>query len=134
MGNSPSLKYTKGLSTRHLDKSGGKRKGKGHEFVSNWLAAPINLGLRVTGRGGRFGKKHRRRSRYSRRRVSKKSDHKRSRSRFRRHRRRSRRFGYSHDMGPQVYNAHMQDGILLADNAFQWMGNPLARALNAGSG
>ena len=45
----------------------------------------------------------------------------------------SRKFGYSHDMGPRVYNAHMQDGILLADNAFQWMGNPLARALNAGS-
>jgi hypothetical protein len=46
---------------------------------------------------------------------------------------RSRLFGYSHDQGPQIYNAHMQDGILLADNAFQWMGNPEARAENAGS-
>jgi len=48
--------------------------------------------------------------------------------------RRSRSFGYSHDMGPNLYNAHMDDGILLADNAFQWQGNPLARALNAGGG
>jgi hypothetical protein len=36
-------------------------------------------------------------------------------------------------MAPHLYNAHMQDGILLADNAFQWENNPLARALNAGS-
>lgn len=48
--------------------------------------------------------------------------------------RKLRLFGYSHDMGPKLYNVHMDDGILLADNAFQWMGNPLARALNAGSG
>lgn len=51
---------------------------------------------------------------------------------IRRTRRRS--FGYSHDQGPQLYNVHMDDGILLADNAFQWMGNPEARAENAGSG
>jgi hypothetical protein len=37
-------------------------------------------------------------------------------------------------MGPRIYNAHMEDGILLADNAFSWMGNPEARAENAGSG
>ena len=47
---------------------------------------------------------------------------------------RTRRFGYSHDMGPHIYNAHMQDGILLADNAFNWMGNPEARSENAGGG
>ncbi len=40
------------------------------------------------------------------------------------------RFGYSHNMGPRVYNAHMSDGILLADNAFQ-NSNPLTRALMA---
>lgn len=57
----------------------------------------------------------------------------RSMKRSRSIRRSKRLFGYSHDMGPEVYNAHMDDGILLADNAFQWMGNPLARALNAGS-
>jgi len=55
--------------------------------------------------------------------------------RRRKSRRRSRRrFGYSHNQGPRIYNAHMQDGILLADNAFNWAGNPEARAENAGSG
>jgi hypothetical protein len=48
-----------------------------------------------------------------------------------RRRRRSRRFGYSHDQGPHMYNAHYSDGILLADNAFSWMGNPEARSENA---
>jgi hypothetical protein len=61
-------------------------------------------------------------------------DLKRSRRSKRSKRRSFRRFGYSHDQGPQIYNAHMQDGILLADNAFQWMGNPLERSENAGSG
>ncbi len=42
-----------------------------------------------------------------------------------------RRFGYSHDMGPRVYKTHMDDGILLADNAYNWQGNPEARAENA---
>jgi hypothetical protein len=68
--------------------------------------------------------KSRKRSNKSRKRSNK--SRKKSKSR-------KRRFGYSHDMGPNVYNAHYSDGILLADNAFQWMGNPLARALNAGS-
>lgn len=49
--------------------------------------------------------------------------------------RKSRRFGYSHDMGPNVYNVSQQKGgILLANNAFNWMGNPTARALMSGSG
>lgn len=47
---------------------------------------------------------------------------------------RSRKFGYSHNMGPKLYDASMNDGILLANNAFTWQANPLARALNAGSG
>jgi hypothetical protein len=46
---------------------------------------------------------------------------------------RSRKFGYSHDNGPKVFNASMHDGILLANDAFTW-GSPLDRALNAGSG
>lgn len=78
-------------------------------------------------------RRHHRKSKPRSRRHRRKSKSK-SRSKSRRHRRRSRRFGYSHDMGPQVYNAHMQDGILLADNAFTDLGNPLVRALNAGSG
>ncbi len=76
----------------------------------------------------KFGK--RRKSRKSRKvRKSRKSRKVRSRKS-----RKSRKFGYSHDMGPKLYNAHMQDGILLADNAFSWQGNPLARSLMAGSG
>ncbi len=43
-------------------------------------------------------------------------------------RRKSRR-SFGDNMGPKIYNARMQDGILLADNAFSWMGNPEARAL-----
>jgi len=47
----------------------------------------------------------------------------------------SRKFGYSHNQGPRLYASHMQDGILLSDDAFgaQW-GNPEVRAENAGSG
>ena len=47
---------------------------------------------------------------------------------------RSRKFGYSHDGGPKIYNAREHDGILLANNAFNWMGSPLQRSLMAGSG
>ena len=47
--------------------------------------------------------------------------------------RKSRKFGYSHNQGPRLYNVHMDDGILLANNAFNWMGNPEAVAENAGS-
>jgi hypothetical protein len=74
-------------------------------------------------------------SRKSRKRSKKSCSRKRSkRSRSRRSKRRSNHFGYSHDQGPQLYNAHMQDGILLADNSFSDAGNPLVRALISGSG
>lgn len=47
----------------------------------------------------------------------------------------TRSFGYSNDMGPNVYNVSQQNGgILLANDAFSWMGNPLARSLMSGSG
>ena len=78
---------------------------------------------------GRNRKRSKRKSRKSKRRSKRKS-----RKSRRIRRRRSRRFGYSHDQGPRMYNAHYSDGILLADNAFAWMGNPEARAENAGSG
>lgn len=45
-------------------------------------------------------------------------------------RRHSRKFRYSHDMGPALYNASQTNGgILLVDNAFNWMGNTTALAL-----
>ena len=44
------------------------------------------------------------------------------------------KFGYTHNQGPKLFNVHYDDGILLADNAFNWMGNPEATAENAGSG
>jgi hypothetical protein len=40
----------------------------------------------------------------------------------------SRRFGSA-----KVYKARITDGILLANNAFQWENNPMERALNAAS-
>jgi len=76
----------------------------------------------------RFGRRRSRRRRSRRSRMSRRRRSRRSR------RSRRRRFGYSHDMGPKIYNARMQDGILLADNAFTDGGNPLTRALMAGSG
>jgi len=78
-----------------------------------------------------FGKRRSRKQR-SRKRKSKRRSHKRRSHKRRSHKRRSRRFGYSHDQGPRLIGAHMEDGMLLADNAFQWMGNPEARAENAG--
>jgi hypothetical protein len=39
-----------------------------------------------------------------------------------------RKFGYSHDLGAKLYGVHYDDGMLLANNAFNWMGNPDARA------
>lgn len=48
--------------------------------------------------------------------------------------RKSRKFGYSHDMGPKVFQVSKSNGgILLANDAYNWMGNPEARALISGS-
>ncbi len=48
----------------------------------------------------------------------------------RKNKKKTRHFGYSHDMSPGVYNVSQQDGgILLANDAFRWMGNPLAKTL-----
>lgn len=41
------------------------------------------------------------------------------------------RFG-DRNLYPRVYNAHMSDGMLLANDSFAWMQNPLERALNSG--
>jgi hypothetical protein len=46
---------------------------------------------------------------------------------------RRRSFGYTHSYAPETYGAHYSDGMLLADDAFSWSNNPLARALNSGS-
>ncbi len=58
---------------------------------------------------------------------------KKSRRKTRKLKKRSRKFGYSHDNGPKVFNASMHDGILLANDAYTW-GSPLERSLNSGSG
>lgn len=64
-----------------------------------------------------------------------KSRKKRSKKSRKSHKKKTRRFGYSHDMGPKVYTASQREGgILLANDAFNWMGNPNARALMSGSG
>lgn len=66
------------------------------------------------------------------RKINKKKNSKKYKSR-----RRSRKFGnnFDNNMGPNVYNVSQQKGgILLANDAFSWMGNPTARALMSGSG
>ncbi len=60
--------------------------------------------------------------------------HRKIRKKTRKFKKRSRKFGYSHDNRPKIFNASMHDGILLANDAFTWGGNPLNHALNAGSG
>jgi hypothetical protein len=71
-----------------------------------------------------FGKKHKQRNSNKR----KQKQNKKTRTTPRR-----RSFGYSHDYAPKTYGAHYSDGMLLANDAFSWTGNPLARALNSGS-
>jgi hypothetical protein len=70
---------------------------------------------------------------FSRKRKSyKKRSHKKSRKSYKK---KTRLFGYSHNMSPEVYNVSQQKGgILLANDAFSWMGNPTARTLMSGSG
>lgn len=46
---------------------------------------------------------------------------------------RKRSYGYTHDDYGKLYGVHYSDGMLLANDAFAWEGNPLSRALNAGS-
>ena len=42
------------------------------------------------------------------------------------------KFGYQHNQGPHLYNVSTANGgILLANNAFTWAGNPETRAENA---
>lgn len=68
------------------------------------------------------------------RRKSKKRSHNKSRKSQKKSYSKTRHFGYSHNMGPEVYNVSQQKGgILLANDAFSWMGNSLARSLMSGS-
>ncbi len=106
--------------------------GEAQQGWRGWnIKLPWSIG-KTKRRSRRSKKGSKRRSRRSRK-GSKKRSRKGSKRKSRKSRK-SRRFGYSHDQGPELINAHMQDGILLADNAFSWMGNPEARAENAGSG
>lgn len=41
------------------------------------------------------------------------------------------KFGYIRGQSNNLYGVHMDDGMLLANNAFQWQNSPLDRALNA---
>ena len=99
----------------------------------------IELGSGLHTLGSGLGLRKKRKAGFGRRRRSKRKSRRSKRSRrksrkSRRRRRRSRRFGYTHDNNGELYGVHYDDGMLLANDAFGWEGNPLNRALNAGGG